>query len=116
MCTRFSAGVRKLADTRAEVVGFTRLLRNPRVTPAKIVAAAAGRTAQAVGGRHVLLIEDTSEINYQAKHGRKHGLGVVGNGTDVGLFVHPTIALDAADGAVLGLAAARIWCRTKTKS
>ena len=116
VCTRFRAGLRKLADTRAELVGFVRLLRNPRVTYEKIVAAAAKRTARAVAGRHVLLIEDTSEINYEAKRGRKHGLGRVGNGTDVGLFIHPTIAVDAQDGAVLGLAAAQIWCRTKTKS
>jgi len=116
VCTRFRAGLRKLADTRAELVGFVRLLRNPKVTCEKIIAAATKRTAQAVAGRHVLLIEDTSEINYEAKRGRKRGLGRVGNGTDVGLFIHPTVAVDAQDGAVLGLAGARIWRRTKTKS
>jgi hypothetical protein len=115
-CTRFRAGLRKLADTRAELVGFVRLLRNPKVTCERIVTAATKRAAQAAAGRHVLLIEDTSEINYEAKRGRKRGLGRVGNGTDVGLFIHPTVAVDAADGAVLGLAAAQIWRRTKTKS
>jgi len=87
-----------------------------RVTPAKIVAAAAKRTAQAVAGRAVLLIEDTTEINYEAKRGRKRGLGQVGNGKDIGLFLHPVVAVDAEDGSVLGLAGARIWRRTKTKS
>ena len=86
------------------------------MTYEKIVAAATKRAAEAVAGRHVLLIEDTSEINYEAKRGRKRGLGRVCNGTDVGLFVHPTIAVDAEDGSVLGLAAARIWRRIKTKS
>jgi hypothetical protein len=116
VCTRLSAGLRKLSDTRAELVGFVRLLRNARVTPEKIVGAATRRTAQAVAGQHVLLIEDTTEINYEAKRVRKRGLGVVGNGKDIGLFVHPVVAVDAADGSVLGLAGARIWRRTKTKS
>jgi hypothetical protein len=116
VCPRIHAGIRKLVDTRAELVGFVRLLRNVRVTPEKIVAAAAKRTAQAVAGRSVLLIEDTTEINYEAKRGRKRGLGQVGNGKDIGLFLHPVVAVDAEDGSVLGLAGARIWRRTKTKS
>ena len=44
------------------------------------------------------------------------GVGGVGNGTDVGLFVHPALAVDEADGSVLGLAAATIWRRTKKKA
>lgn len=115
VCTRVSAGIRRLADTRAEKVAFTRFFRNPHVSPQEIVGTAAAHTAQAAAGRHVLIIEDTSEINYQAKALRKRGLGRVGNGADVGLFVHPALAVDAADGSVLGLAAATIWRRTKSK-
>ena len=113
MCARVSAGVRELADNRAEKVGLTRFFRNPRVTADEILRTAAQRTGAAAAGRHVLLIEDTSEINYQAKAKRKRGLGRVGNGTDVGLFVHPALAVDAEDGAVLGLAGATIWRRTR---
>ena len=115
MCVRVSAGVRELADNRAEKVGLTRFFRNPRVTADEILRTAAQRTGAAAAGRHVLLIEDTSEINYQAKAKRKRGLGRVGNGADVGLFVHPALAVDAEDGAVLGLAGATIWRRTRVK-
>ena len=111
-----SATIRQLADTRAEKVGLTRFFRNPNVTAAEIIETGAARTAQAAVGRHVLLIQDTSEINYQAKAGRKRGLGRVGNGKDVGLFVHPALAVDAADGSVLGLAGATIWRRDKVKA
>jgi hypothetical protein len=113
---RVSATMRQLGDTRAEKVGLTRFFRNPAVTSAEILRHAAARAAAAAAGRHVLLIQDTTEINYQAKAGRKRGLGRVGNGKDVGLFLHPALALDAADGAVLGLAGAVIWRRDKTKS
>ena len=115
MRVRISAGLRELADNRAEKVGLTRFFRNPRVTADEILRSAAERTGSAAAGRHVLLIEDTSEINYEAKAGRKRGLGRCGNGSDVGLFVHPALAVDAADGSVLGLAGAVIWRRTRVK-
>jgi len=112
---RETTSFRRLAKCRAEQVGFARFFHDPNVTVEEILATAGAQTAQGAAGRHVLLIEDTSEINYQAKCGRKSGLGRVGNGTDVGLFVHPALAIDAADGTVLGLAGAKIWCRHKTK-
>ena len=115
MCARICVGVRELADSRAEKVGLTRFFRNPRVTVDEILRSAAERTGAGAAGRHVLLIQDTSEINYEAKAGRKRGLGRVGNGKDVGLFVHPALAVDAADGSVLGLAGATIWRRTRVK-
>jgi hypothetical protein len=112
---RCTASLRRFSDSRAEKVGAGRFLHNERVTVAEVLATAAARTAEAAVGRHVLLIEDTSEINYQAKAGRKRGLGLVGNGTDIGLFVHPALALDAEDGTVLGLAGATIWQRRTAK-
>lgn len=116
MLARVSAGMRRVADTRAEKVAFTRLFRNRHVSKQEIIRTAAARTAEAAAGRHVLLIEDSSEINYAAKSLRKRGLGRVGNGKDVGLFVHPALAVDAADGSVLGLAAATIWRREGKKA
>ena len=116
LCTRLGATLRRVFDSRAEVVAAQRFFRNPKVSAREIVATAASGTAAVAQGRHVLLIEDTSEINYADKAGRKRGLGTVGNGVDVGLFVHPALAVDAADGTVLGLAGATIWRRTKTKA
>ena len=115
ICMRETTTLRRMARCRAEQVGFARFFDNPKVTVEEILATAGAHTAQGAAGRHVLLIEDTSEINYQAKSGRKSRLGRVGNGTDVGLFVHPALAIDAADGTILGLAGATIWCRYKTK-
>jgi Transposase DDE domain len=91
-------------------------LNNERVTVAEMVEHAAARTSRAVGGRHVLAIQDTTEINYQAKQGRKRNLGTVGNGSDVGLFVHPVLAVDADSGACLGVADVQVWRRSKSKA
>jgi hypothetical protein len=112
---RLTTSMRQLADSRAEKAAFTRFFRNPNVTVQEILNTAALATAEAAAGRHVLIIEDTTEINYQAKSRRKRGLGKVGNGTDIGLFVHPALALDAADGSILGLAGATIWRRQTAK-
>jgi DDE family transposase len=80
-----------------------------------MVETAAARTRIAARGRHVLALQDTSEINYQAKAGRKQELGPVGNGTDLGLFVHPVLALDAETRECLGLADLQVWRRAPTK-
>jgi len=89
---------------------------NDRVTVGRMVAAQRARIADAVAGRHVLAIQDTSEINYEAKRTRKRGLGKVGNGSDVGLFVHPVLTVDAETGHCLGLADVQVWRRFKKKS
>ena len=109
--------MRKLGDDRAEEVACRRFFRNPKVKAAEILATAAGRTAEAAAGRHVLLIQDTSEINYQDKAGRKRGLGKVGNGSDLGLFIHPVVVVEAeGPPAILGLGGAMVWRRHKTKA
>src|ERR1700751_2485964 len=64
MRLRKSVGLRALGDDRAEQAGLARFFRNPRVTVEEILATAGEHTAEAAAGRHVLLIEDTSEINY----------------------------------------------------
>lgn len=115
MFARATANVRQFTVRRSEEAAAARFFRNDKVSVEEILAEASARTAQACAGRHVLLLEDTSEINYEAKKGRKRGLGQVGNGTDAGLFVHPALALDAADAGILGLGWATIWRRTKTK-
>lgn len=89
---------------------------NERVTVDKMVTRTRGRVAEVTRGRHVLAIQDTSEINYEAKQGRKRGLGRVGNGSDLGLFVHPVLAVDAESGHCLGLADAQVWRRFKRKA
>src|SRR6266702_140897 len=74
------------------------------------------RVAEASADRHVLVIQDTSEINYESQRGRKRRLGTVGNGSDVGLFVHPMLSVDAERGHCLGLLDVQVWRRFKAKS
>ena len=91
---------------------FGRWLANPKVTAKELISKACERTSILAVGRHVLAIQDTTELNYQAHAERVRGLGTVGNGSDVGLFLHPLLAIDATDGYCLGLAHLHYWIRT----
>jgi hypothetical protein len=108
--------LRNLADDRAEQIKFRRFLGSKAVTVEEMVSHRAMFVAAAAKGRHVLVIQDTSEINYQAQSGRKQRLGRVGNGSDIGLFVHPMLGVDALTGECLGLVDAQVWRRTKSKA
>jgi len=116
VCDRQTICLRELGDDRAEKVKFRRFLMNERVTVPKMVTRQRARVAVGAAGRHVLAIQDTSEINYEAQRERKRGLGTVGNGSDVGLFVHPVLAVDAERGHCLGLLDVQVWRRFKGKA
>lgn len=83
------ARVRRLGGDRAGEIRITRFLRNPAVTVAEMVASAARRTASGVVGRHILAIQDTTAV-------RSAGEGC-------GTALHPTIAVEAVSGTLLGL-------------
>lgn len=69
------------------------------------------QTAWAASGRHVLAIQDTSEINFSTTPQRRRGLGEIGKGVGRGVLLHAMLALDAEEGTCLGLVAGRIWTR-----
>jgi Transposase DDE domain len=108
--------LRNLAEDRAEQVRFRRFLGSEAVTVEEMISHRAMFAARAAEGRHILAIQDSSEINYQAQSGRKRGLGLVGNGRDIGLFVHPVLGVDAVTGECLGLVDAQVWRRTHRKA
>jgi hypothetical protein len=116
MISQQTVCLRQLAGRRTREVPFGRWLANDKVTTAELISSACARTGAVAAGRHVLAIQDTTELNYQSHARRVRGLGTVGNGTDVGLFLHPLLAVDAADGSCLGLAHIHHWLRTSKAS
>jgi hypothetical protein len=102
---------RLAAGERALEVQFHRFLANPKVTVAKLIAGWSQETASAAAGRHVLGIQDGSEINFQTRNGRDRGLGLIGKGVGRGLLLHPMIAVDAETGECLGLVGGNLWTR-----
>lgn len=116
MVARSTVRLRRLADDRVEEMRFGRWLGNARVRLLEIERTLGEQIGWRVEGLHVLAIQDTSEVNYQAHAGRTRGLGRVGNGLDRGLFVHPVLVVEADSGACLGLAGARVYHRHQAKA
>jgi hypothetical protein len=92
--------LRALGGDRAGEVRFDRFLKNPRVTPAEMVATARAHLLERVAGREVLVIQDTTSLR--------------DDGNKCGLYLHPAIAVDAAGGALPGLLAAEFLVRDET--
>lgn len=115
MVARKSVCLRRLAEgDRADIVRFGRFLDNERVTAERVIAGWGEQTLQAVAGRHVLAIQDSSDINFPTREGRRRGLGKIGKGGGHGLVLHAMLALDAATGGCLGLVTGRVWTRSGT--
>ena len=69
------------------------------------------QTAHWVGGRHILAIQDTSEIGLQTTASQRRGLGLVGCGNSYGLMLHAMLAVDAESHDCLGLVSGEVWSR-----
>ena len=90
---------------------FNRFLGNPKVTTERVIESWSEGTAAAAEGRHVLAIQDTSEINFATTAERRRGLGEIGKGNGRGVLLHPMLAVDAENGICLGLVSGEVWTR-----
>ncbi len=103
--------LREIGETRAGELAAHRLLSSNDVDPAALLKPHIARTVDACRGRRVVAAQDTSEINFDRSRLPPEGLGPTGNPGIRGFFVHPVVAIDADDEALLGVAGARIWTR-----
>lgn len=106
--------LRQLGGNRAGEMKLGRWLSNEQVTANELIENITSKSIPLTRDRHVLCIQDTTEINYQAHVGRvTGGLGTVGNGTDIGFFMHPMLLIDAELETCLGLSSIKTWVRTE---
>jgi len=75
-----------LGGDRATTEGYRRFLHNEAVTREIMLSTVADHTAVAARGRHVLAIQDTTELNFSGHKGSKRGSAWSGNGRDIGFF------------------------------
>jgi hypothetical protein len=115
MCQNPTTCIHALADDRNQELAFGRFLDHSSVSYHEMLTTTARFTGQRADGRHVLAIQDTTEFNFPGHAASKRGFGRSGNDQDLGLFLHPTIAVDAANGGIIGLVGAQIMNRTGEK-
>jgi hypothetical protein len=89
--------LRALGGGRSGEVRFGRFLRCEAVTAGEMTATACAHTLGLVAGRHILAIQDTTSLR--------------DDGTKNSVNLHPTIAIDAQNGALLGLVHAEVLVR-----
>lgn len=106
-----SLQLREIGSTRSGEIAAHRFLSCEEVEPSALLVPHVERTAAACKGRRVVAAQDTSEINFARHRKPAVGLGPTGNTGIRGFFVHPIVAVDADDGALLGVVGARIWTR-----
>lgn len=113
LCTR-SACLHQMAQGDwAANMAFWRFVNNPQVTTDKLIEGWSLQTSIAASGRHVLAIQDTSEIKFHTRPGRRRGLGKVGKGNVRGVLLHAMMAIDADSGVCLGLTGGEVWTRKR---
>ena len=81
---RQSVCLRQLGSGCAGEVRFGRFLANRRVRVKGLIEGVCAGIGSRAARRHVLAIQDSSELNFQSHAGRVRGLGTVGNGCDLG--------------------------------
>jgi hypothetical protein len=95
--------IRALGGSRAREMQFTRFLDSSHVTVEEMAAQAGRDTARLAEGRHVLVIQDSSDIVVGGRKARAAGFGPVGKGGQLGgLCLHALLAVDADNGGVFG--------------
>jgi len=111
MVSRKTVCLRRLGGARRGELQAGRFFANPKVTAEKIVAGWSTLTGAACAGRHVLAIQDRTEVKFPTTAQRRRGLGPIGHGNIHGVLVHAMIAVDAASGSCLGLVGGDVWSR-----
>jgi hypothetical protein len=118
MVVRKTVCLRRLGGHRRGEERAGRFFANRKVTAAKIVEGWSAQTGTACAGRHVLAIQDTTEVKFPTTAQRRRGLGPVKQGNTYGVLVHASlssrkrgIAVDATTTACLGLVGGEVWTR-----
>lgn len=94
-----------------EMIAAYRFFDNEKVTWEKILAPHAERTRERMAQQEVvLLVQDTSELDFTRPQEQVIGAGSLDGSARCGAFLHPLIAF-TTDGTPLGICWAKLWTR-----
>ena len=115
MLEKQTVQISNLSESWSSQMSYYRLLGNKRVSSEKIIHAMAAYTRAVSENKHYLLLQDTTQPNYEwNRHNIKphSGLGVIGNKRDLGFFLHPALVVEANQPACIGFAHVDYWSRS----
>jgi hypothetical protein len=105
--------IHRLADDRNQTLQFNNFLANPAVSTHEMLVTVGRQTNQRAKGRHILAITDTTDVLFPTQEANKRGFGPGSDGEHPGLFLHPILAVDAANGGIVGLVDCIVMNRTQ---
>ena len=105
--------IHRLAEDRNQTIRFNNFLANPAVSTHEMLVTAGRKTNQCAAGRHVLAIMDTTDVLFPSQKANKRGFGLGSDGEHPGLFLHPVLGVDAANGGIIGLVNCIVLNRTE---
>ena len=109
------SSISRLSRSRAEQKAYYRFLGNEKVKEASLINEARSRMSKLADGKHLLCIQDTSEINFHKHSNRlqtESGLGRSDNSNCASCFkIHPGFVLEAERLLPLGFSDIKIWHR-----
>jgi hypothetical protein len=91
---------------------FRRFLYNKSVTDEEMSRHAGDLTGRRAAGRHVVVVQDTSELVLGGRRSRE-AYGPVAKGNAAGLLLHAALAVEAGTQALLGLVSMQVRNRDK---
>jgi len=108
--------IRQLTDDETSAKGFYRFLQNDAVSEDDIVWNLSANCRAGCYGKHVVCIQDTTEINLKSHRNRINKDGFIGttnatNKQGLGFLIHPSLVLDATEGIPYGYADIKVWNR-----
>lgn len=115
-----SVVINQIATDWPEQMSFYRFLNNKQVTEEALLTQMRWKCEKGIEqGGHLLVISDTTEIDYSRQRGRlkdDSGLGYIGDHRGWGYNLHASMAVNAQDASVAGISDAFLWHRAHEKN
>ncbi len=108
------AVIRQISTGAAEEMAYYRYLRNTKVAEKAINATFCETTNGLIKGQHVLVLGDSTMMDYSSHRGRIQagtGLGHIGDSNGYGYNAQVNLVIDAQTACVYGLGAVKLWHR-----
>ncbi|MBS2214049.1 IS4 family transposase [Carboxylicivirga mesophila] len=111
--------VNKFCSTFKEKKAAYGLFKNVSFTEMELINSLTAKCKANQGSRHLLCIQDTTEINYTNHINRigtdDQGVGPITRNDNAGFFCHPMLIIDSEQQMPLGFSSVQLWNRSWNK-
>ena len=118
MIKKESYSVLSISENWADTMGNYRMLNNKNVGIEDIKQGIINDCARKANCPHALILQDTTQPNYEKHRGRikpNSGLGVIGDNKCLGYFMHPSLVMNAGSCDIFGASDIRTWIREENR-